>query len=114
MIIAGLDWTILGRDLILFFILIWSVNLWPEYVSNECEIALYISMRLTFSICRCVTPIMHVSWQVYRNSTTVVQFMVISGLTAIDDFDWRQLKNSHHLVTTDDDCYFIVSHHQLY
>ena len=40
--------------------------------------------------------------------------MVISGLTAIDDFDWRQLKNSHHLVTTDDDCYFIVSHHQLY
>ena len=40
--------------------------------------------------------------------------MVIGGLTAIDYFNWRQLKNSHHLVTTDDDCYFIVSHHQLY
>lgn len=40
--------------------------------------------------------------------------MVIGGLTAIDDFELRQLKNSHHLMTTDDDCYFIVSHHQLY
>lgn len=40
--------------------------------------------------------------------------MVIGGLTAMNDFDWQQLKNSHHLVTTDDDCYFIVSHHQLY
>ena len=28
-------------------------------------------MRLTFSICRCVTRIMYVSWQVYHNSTTI-------------------------------------------
>lgn len=116
MIIVGLDWTILGGDLILFFILIWSVNLWPGYVSNECEIiALYYKHEIDlFNLQVCDTHNARELAGIPYYSTTVVLFMVIGGLTAIDYFDWRQLKNSHHLVTTDDDCYFIVSHHQLY